>query len=321
MKNLVFFAHSYWELHWIYRVAKSLDIPIVSDSAHTYEVAKKLDLRVEEVDWGNWLNTNEYHGVITTNMHMGQNRDTVEKFFGSGRLAILIQHAWDSDLNILDKFWNYDMHRFTHYIVGSTQDEEWLKVKHGEKIINLGMPRLDDLYEVKKEDSLPDSRYFLSITPDSGVHGGRVEQMYFNLSSNYPVRYKIHPGGQYESTKNNLLNTYPNLVLLPDPEDDPLYTYRTIKNSAGVLALESFMLVEASLLGVPVIMFAQEHMDSSFYNREENSRQKERLPANISSEIDSPQFKPAQKVLADRYLCDGQNTKRVIDFLYKLINE
>ncbi|MCG3204060.1 MAG: hypothetical protein KCHDKBKB_00763 [Elusimicrobia bacterium] len=323
MKKLVMFAHSYWELHWTYRVLKSLSIPVVSDSPHVYEVAKKLGLVTIETDWRQWLGENDFDGVITTNMHLGQNRETVEKFFGSGRLAILMQHAWDSDLNILDKFWNYDMSRFTHYLVGSTQDEEWLRAKHGDKIVYTGMPRLDDLYEVKQEAMDNQGQFFLSIIPDNGVHGDRVRQEYFHLASSgkYNVRFKIHPGGQYEPTKQSLLDVNPNFICLPDPDDDPLYTYRMIQSSSGVLAVESFITVETSLLEKPIIFFGIDQMDSSFYNREENSRQKDRLDPNMSSTIDSPIFTDAQRKISERYLCDGQNTKRVVEYLYKLINE
>jgi len=328
--KIVFFAHAYWELHWMYRVIKTLNAPVYTDDEETRRVALDSGFEVLDIPWNEFLNLDHpYEIVVTTNMHIGQNRSVVEAFFSKGKKAILMQHAWDSDLNFLDKFWNYDMSRFSYYLVGSTQDEEWLGKKHGEKIINTGIPHLDDLCEVSREkktreyitDIVGTSPYFLSMIPDSGVHGSSLRDEYFNLSHSHKIFFKIHPGGNHQTTAESLKSIDPTLICLPDPHGDPKFTYRLMNSSSGVICYESFMTVEASLLKRPVISPSPEKMDQSFYNREENSLQKDRVPDGMASPIEAPQYNPIQDGLAKLYQCDGHNTERVVNFLYRLIKE
>jgi CDP-glycerol glycerophosphotransferase (TagB/SpsB family) len=96
---------------------------------------------------------------------------------------------------------------------------------------------------------------------------------------------------------------------------DRLKTYELIKASHGVVNLESFILIEASLLEKPVIFWGHENLPADFYNREENVNQKMRLDLDMSSTLEHPEFKPKQAEVVSQYLFDGNNTSRVVNFL------
>ncbi len=319
MKKILFYVDHYWELPWIYRVAKELDAPVYSENPPTREAIQAWGLNLSS-------SANEGDILVLVYTHMGRNYDISENYLKSNRQVVIMQHAFDSSLHVPEQFWGRPTNHFSYFLVGCQQDARWLGAKHGDKVILTGMPRLDDLRKVLREqkkpvDDLP-SAYYLSIIPNDTVFGQAVLDKYLrNLPQevNTPIVYKAHPGADIKAVWETVSQVNGNAMVVDDPVNDPFYTYRLIKNATAVVCLESFIAIEASLLGKPVIFYGHELLENNFYGREDNPNQTERLPIEMSSGFFEYVVNAKQEAIAANYLCDGQNTKRVVKFLKGLI--
>jgi len=251
-------------------------------------------------------------------MHLGQNRDMIKYFRTTGGKVILFQHAFDSGVNLKDNFWNQDMSNFDTYIVGCTQDQKWLSEKYPNKeIVNLGMPRMDDLYETKDcIEGLSD--YFLVAYPNDGCLGNSLYRKYMEQlpgETNSKLVFKVHPGGTCSMVVDDIKNRGLNVTVLEDDMTDLNYIYKLINGSRGVICDESFLAIETSLLNKPVIFYGHNELPTDFYEREENVNQIQRLPIEMSSSLSNPTVTTKQLEICQSYPCDGKNTSRVIKFL------
>lgn len=274
-------------------------------------------------------NLDNWDIVVMTHIHMGENRKISEAFFSKGKEVVLMQHAWDSALSQTVRFWDQDMTRFNYFLVGSTQDEEWLKPLHGDKVKLTGMPRLDDLYEVKNSDKSLDHIYdlvgfdkFLLCVPGvAGVHGHSFERATIERLPNetpLPLVYKIHPGSGGVNFMEYIKSKAPQSYCIDDDKFDRLQTYELIKASSGVVAVESFMLIEASLIGKPVVFYGKDDLLPGFYEREENVNQEKRLTTEMSSSLNNLSYTKGQEEIASLYLFDGKNTDRAYNTLMEI---
>lgn len=325
MDKILFFAHLYWEIHWMYDVIKKLDGVVYTDDDQTKQLC--IDLGIKTTN-----SYDDYKALVMCVLHMGQNYEMAKKFNESGRKIILMQHAWDPALNLCDHFWDLNMQMFDYYLVGCEQDYQWLSQKFGdEKILNLGIPKLDNLYRIKnKEIDLSDiynevgtNDFFLSLSPTNVLSDGVYRDYAEHLVPNSPttIVFKLHPGStKVEETRVSFLNEGKDFKIIADKINDPNYVYKVIKASKGVVCLESFLSVEASLLGKPVIFHGHDSLNSDFYNKSENINQIERAPLGMSSSLGDPHYKDEQKNIADMYQFDGKSTYRVVTFLKGLYN-
>ncbi len=325
MKRILFFAHVYWELHWMYNLIKSVNGTVYTDNDVTKSVCESWGIPTTD-DLDNW------DIVVMVHFHLGEQRKISEAFFSTGRQVILLQHAWDSALCQKSKFWGLDMTRFNYLLVGSKQDEEWLKPLHGDKVKLTGMPRLDDLYKVKHSKKSLDhiykmvgfDKFLLAIPGVSGVHGINLERETLERlpgETPLPLVYKIHPGGGGGNLIAYIKERVPQSYCIDDDKFDQLKTYELIKASSGVVAVESFMLIEASLMGKPVVFYGRDQLIPDFYDREENFNQDKRLLPEMSSSIHNLVYTKAQDEVCSWYLFDGKNTKRTHDALLEIAKD
>lgn len=322
MKKILFFAQTYWEIHWLYRVVKAIYGVIYANTPPALEAAKSLQLNTTtDLRSGDIL--------VTCIYHMGENYKAIDKYKAVGKDVILLQHAWDSQIQCFDKFWGLKMDLFDVYFTGCTQDKEWISDIHGkDKVFNPGIPRLDDVFKVKNsKDSLKDiyqeighDKFYLADIPPSQIYSNEVENAYLKQlpqESPLPIVYKMHPGGNYRSGNEWLKKHGPNnIIFLDDDINDPLRTYQLMKASSGVINLESFLSIEATLLEKPVIFYAYKLLpDNYFESTDRIGYSHRRLPKGMGSAVNNPQFTAMQKKVASWYNFDGKNTDRVVELL------
>ena len=309
----------------MYNVIKELDGVVYSDSSETIDLCKNLGIKTTD-DKTNWK------VVVMCNMHMGQNWEMCEYFMNTGGKTVLMQHAWDSALNLCDKFWDRDMNKFSYYLVGCEQDHKWLGDKYGyDRILNLGIPKLDDLYRIKNSDidlsgiyeEVGVNSFYLAISPSSVISDGVYREYVEHLIPNspLPVVFKVHPGvSDPTPTKMSFLSEGKDFKIISDKMEDIDYIYKVIKASSGIVCVESFLSVETSLMDKPVIFHGRNDIPPDFYNRDENINQIERAPIGMSSSLGNAYLKEEQRQIASLYQCDGKNTQRVVTFLKMLYN-
>jgi len=322
-KSVLFVVNLYWELHWLYNVIKAVDGVAFVENSDVKKMCDYFGVRTTN-------DSSSYKTAIVTNSHLGAKR-TAELFFSQGKKVIELQHAWDPALRLKDVFWNYSTNRFSYLLVGSTQDYDWLSSKYGkDRVFLTGIPKLDDLYTVKNSkeslrpihDEFKLGRFYLSMAPTDAISLSIYMDYEDNLEpmSPIPVVFKVHPGTDFEKTKQaDIQHGNVNRVLIEDNMYDLFKTYEIMKESSGVVCLESFMSVEASLLGKPVIFHGYGSIPNDFYGRDENVNQKMRAPYEMSSTLNDPRFTDKQKEIASYYLFDGKNTERTVNKLKELI--
>jgi hypothetical protein len=325
MDKILFFAHCYWEIHWMYNVIKELDGVVYTTNETTKQLCDDLNIKTT-TDRENWK------AVVMCNMHMGQNWEMNEYFLNTGGKSIIMQHAWDSGLNLCNKFWDHDMSKFSYYLVGCEQDYKWLGDKYDyDRVLNLGMPKLDDLHKIKNEDvdlepiyqELGTRDFFLSIAPTDVINSSILRDYQEHLITSSPTQivFKLHPGNiDYEQTRQSYLSQGRDFKIIADKLTDIDFIYKLIKASKGIVCIESFLSIEASLMNKPVIFHGHDSLTSDFYNKEENINQIERAPLGMSSSLGDPHFKQEQQTIANLYRCDGKSTCRVVTFLKGLYN-
>ena len=319
MKKILFFVSLYWELHWLHNVIEAMGGEVYTENEECKEYCRKYNFRLA-------TNKESYQIVVVTNVHLGQQNQVVKHFLSTGGKAIILQHGWDPAISLYDNFWNEDVGAFSYYLVGCEQDYEWLTSKFGkDRIIMTGIPKFDDIYRIKNEDidlspiyeEVGTSKFYLVNAP-TDVFSAELHRYYCNPLFEhcpYKVVYKTHPGF-------NMTPAYPDITVSPDRyvmvndnHFDRDYVYRLIKASQGVVIVESLLILEASLLGKPAIFWGHELLPRDIYNKPENVNQIHRLPIEMSSGFDHPEYKPMQAIMAGKYLFDGLNTHRVVTFL------
>lgn len=324
MKRILFFVNIYWELHWLHNVIEALNADVYTENETCKEYCKRHNF--------NLVNDKEnYQVVATMNIHFGEQWNIASHYKNTGGKVVLFQHAWDSALHLKRDFWNKDMGTFDLYLVGSTQDQKWLKETYSDKnIVLTGLPKFDDLYKVKKSKKKLDyiykkynvDSYLLSVAPSDSICIDISNKYEYELESScpIPVIYKMHPGSNHQATLEGFYNKgRMNIKLIPDDEFDRFSTYEMIKASAGVACVESFLSTETSLLEKPVVFWGREKLPQDFYQRDFNINQVYRAPAEMSSSLTDLRYMPQQREIAEMYLCDGNNTKRTVNILKEFL--
>lgn len=320
MKKILFFATEYWGLLWMYNVIKDLDAEVFNSSSKIAEWCQQMQVKLTN-------RKDDYDVVVLMILHYGGEYNIAQEFLKRNKQVVVLQHAWDPGLHLKDKFWDKNMGSFSHYIVGCHQDYEWLCGKYPgkDRIHLLGMPRLDDLYEVKKNHN-DLSHIYKEVELDSFYLASApmmvINQALFNRyasilvqSTNKPFVFKVHPGFNAEGVRKSLPQSVQYLKVIADNPYDRFHTYELIKASEGIICVESFMAIEASFLGKPVVQWGKEDLPPDWYQRDENINQIYRTPQEMMSDLKNPVFKEKQQEIADLYLCDGKNTERVVAFL------
>ena len=322
MKRIVFFVTTYWELHWFHNVIETLNANVYTVDATCLEYCKKYNFNVVD-------DSENHEVVVVSNVHYGQQNQIVQRYISSGKKAIVIQHGWDPAISLYDNFWNEDVSRFSYYLVGCDQDYEWLTKKFGnERIIMTGMPKLDDIYRIKNEDidlqpiyDEVGSNSFYLVNAPSDVFSKEIHHQYCNPvfeQSPYKIVYKTHPGHSIVSFYPEITVDTNRYTMIDDNRLDRDYVYKVIKASRGVVIVESFLIMEASFLGKPAIFWGHEFLPQNLYNKPENVNQIYRLPIEMSSTFEKPEYKPKQLEMTQKYWFDGKNTERVVTFLKQL---
>lgn len=322
-KKIVFAAGTSWDIHWMFNVIRAIDGSVYTTNSEVVGVCNHLKIPIV-------TDLSMFKIVVLTNIHLGV-RQSADCFLNSGGKVILLQHAWDTSLLLRDRFWNHDMSRFTYTFVGCTQDYDWLSAKYGQNRVMLtGIPKLDDLYRIKNStDSLQPlyeelgvGSFYLSIAPTDVISMGIFREYDERLESNSPIPivFKVHPGANFKATKNaDISRGRINRLLIDDDIYDIDKTYKIMKASSGVVCIESFFSIEASLLGKPVIYLGLNDIPGDFYSKDENINQTHRAPRDMSSSLQKPIYTEKQKEIAGYYLFDGQNTARVVNKLKEIL--
>jgi hypothetical protein len=324
MKNMLFFVSEYWELHWLHNVIEAMNGDVYTNSDECRKYCEKFNFKVV-------ADRESYKTIVVTNVHLGQQNEIVKYFMSTGGKAVVIQHGWDPAISLYDNFWNEDVGRFSYYLVGCQQDYEWLTAKYGnDRIIMTGIPKLDDVYNIKNNDvdltsiyeSVGSSQFYIANAP-TDVFSVDIHKQYCNPlleRSPYKIVYKTHPGFNMVLHFPDITYSSDKYTMVNDDHFDRNYVYKLIKASRGVVIIESFLIMEASFLEKPAIFWAHDLLPRDLYNKPENVNQIHRLPVEMSSTFENPEYKPMQKVMVDKYLFDGQNTQRVVTFLKGLYN-
>ena len=322
-KKIIFACYLPWDVHWMYEVIKATNGSVYTINEQVRNVCYRLGIpTVQKFDG--------FTIMVVSNIHLGV-RQSAEYFINTGGKVVMLQHAWDTGLQLRDRFWNHDMNKFTYILVGCTQDYDWLSNKYGkDRIILTGMPKLDNLYRIKNDNIPLDDVYkelnvnsfYLSIAPTDVISNSIFRSYDERLEgdSPLPVVFKVHPGSNFQAAKDaDISRGKTNRNLIPDDIYDVNKTYRIMKASSGVVCVESFFSIEATLLGKPVIFYGYQDIPGGFYNKDENINQNLRAPFEMSSSLAHPKFTEKQKEIADMYLFDGKNTERVVTFLKGII--
>lgn len=320
MNKVLVYCHHYWEFHWLYKLIIQADLEVCTDNSETQSIIDKYQCKTVNAE----NITNPFYQVLVVSiMHFGEHQKAIKQFIDTGRKVVVVQHAWDSALNLYNEFWNMDMHKFTLYCVGGQQDYQFLSGKHGEsKIKQTGMPRFDMLMRVKEMDltdiheKVGKKEFLLATCPVSSIHDDRmVEEFYTKMpeESPLPIVYKIHPGG----TIGQFNMTFPHLQFIDDNKEDIYETYKLIQASSGVISPASFLSIEATMLGKPVILYGDINVQTKAAQQHE--RQEERLPRDMSSTFQKLEFTKTQQDMLQWYDHDGKCTERVINEINQIL--
>lgn len=323
--SIVFFASRYWELLWMTNIVTAMkglvytNYESVNELIDIYKHTRTSDLEAGDI-------------LVTPNFHTQENYEAITSYLDANKPVVILQYAWDPQIQLLDGFWGRDVSNFSYYLTGCTQDKEWLSDKFGkEKIVNTGIPRLDDLYAVKHETSkalkpiyqqLKLDKFMLADIPIAGVYTPEIETMYSTLNdlAPVPVVYKLHPGGlSAEELERFASQSRSKPIFIPDDPANRFSTYRLIKAAQAVICVDSFMAIEASLLNIPVVTFGRNLIPKSYYRFEDRHKSPERIPDGFGSPLNHPHLTPTQKEVASWYTLDGKSTARVVKFLHSIL--
>lgn len=312
IKPPVIFAYQYWEAHWLYPLAKKTGWPVV-ESPHNIEFCRNNGLEL--------ISYNEaqrgYQKLVTCMMHYGGNKEAINHWRSTGGKVYIVQRAFDSALSVYNEFWGMNMGNFDKYLVCSEFDKTLLENKWGGgRIVNTGSPRLHMASEATKKDlsdihdRVGTDKFFLAtVIGGMPEHPDSVNKYYLNqLREDSPIRvvHKLHPGGTLEYFEEK----HPGNFYWEDNRQDPWETYKLIAASQGVITPSSFVAIEATIMGKPVILKGD--LDEEEYKRQSAQRQRERLPRSMSSTLENPTFTEKQRQIQDLYKYDKESINRVI---------
>jgi hypothetical protein len=222
--------------------------------------------------------------------------------------VIVLQHAWDSALQLVDDFWAKDMGHFGAMCVGGEQDYEFLQPKYGDRIIKTGIPRFDVLRELYLSIDRPirDKPYGLAAIPFAVNGENREWAAFFDIVNrvDYPIYFKGHPQHDLRS----IMGDYPNIkTWVWDSIDDEYEAYKFIIDAEFLVTANSFMCVEAAMVNLPTILWSEL---KAF--EDPNHRQEERIPADLSCSFGNLHTTSGTEKLKSMFLFDGKNTERVM---------
>ena len=299
--KIYYFAHYYWELHWLYPLYKKLGGELIDPppSIDTVNAADRLGFKRVKVA--------DASGILILARHGYVHDQLVETFHKNGGKVVVLQHAWDSEDCMRNEpiFQKFDL-----YCTSSQEDYDMMKPKFGDRVKFTGSPRFDTLYDVKTKPAVRPLKfsYFLANAPVPVAHTKKtVDDYYLKLpnETDYPVVYKNHPGVWMERPVDLQLMDG-SLLLADNYEVDR--TYRLMKYAKALVTPLSFMVIESSILGVPLIlrgMYKGFHMILP------------RIPR-LKNTMKHYEFLSEQVVAIQGYPCDGKNTDRVIKEIKKL---
>ena len=293
-----YYAFYYWELYWLLPLYRKLGGTLISGNRDTRELAKKLGFKISEKQDADVLIV----AFMYTPEHNALLKATKSK-------RVILQHCWDNENNTLTDDWHgVDMHAFDLYCVAGEYDYKIMSEKFGaDKIACTGMPRFDDLLTIQKSKGKPIFAelqirdYNLVAAPSPGSHSNDLLMDYFfTLPKQMEnLLFKVHPA-KHTHLVSVVLNAYatefPNVIFIGDKVEDPLWTYKLIKEAKSVVSPYSFMAIEAHMMGKDVIMRGDV------------------LPETDQGTVGRRFSRAAEP----DYLYDGKNTDRVIRAIGKL---
>ena len=267
-----------------------------------------------------------YHDLLVVNkMHYGVARDLSEAYAQAGKPVVLIEHAWDGLIHLIDQLWGKQINFFTAFAASGKQQYELLREKHGDRIRITGFPRLDKLIEApqwdKQEiyDALGVNEFWLVTIPPQNHSTPEADRKLFEdlprLLDARPV-YKIHP--RY-STEPYL--KYGQLIIGDDTLTQDI-TYEILNAAKGIVTHipPSFMFVEASILKKPVICFGnlvhfRDIVPELGFINEIRKFDIDKL----SSTPDNYRFNKYQQELIDMFPHNGRNSERVVHLIEEIL--
>lgn len=313
MKPPVIFADHYWEIHWLYPIIQKTQWPVI-ETPNNAQLCEQLGIQTlsySEAQQG-------YKKLVTCVMHYGGNQEAIKLWWGTGGQVYVVQRCFDSALNVYNEFWSMDMGKFTKYLVFSEFDRKLLndKWQSPQRFINTGSPRLYMAKQILKQDFSKiyerigtDKFYVATVIGGMPEHPNWVHDYYLNdLRKESPIKviHKIHPGGNIGYFEEN----HPGNFYWEDDRQDPYETYKLIGASQGVITPSSFMAIEATVMGKPVILKGD--LDEQEYQRQSAQRQRERLPRDMSSTLENPTFTERQREIRQLYKSDKGSFSRII---------
>jgi hypothetical protein len=266
-----------------------------------------------------------YDALVVNKMHYGVALNLSEAYAKAGTPVVLIEHAWDGPIHLLDSLWGKPINFFTSLALCGKQQYDLLREKHGDKIKMTGCPRLDKLFEAHKWDKgeiydiLGINNFWLVTIPPQNHSTPELDRQFFDvlptLLDAKPV-YKIHPRYSPEPYL-----SYGQMIIGDDTLTQDI-TYELINASKGIItaAPPSFMVVEASILKKPVICF-QELLPTG-------KIAPELVPIDETTALDISKlssttanygFNTYQQELIDTFPHDGKNSERVVHLIEEIL--
>lgn len=263
--------------------------------------------------------------LVVNKMHYHYARVVSETYHKQGKPVVLIEHGQDARVHLADTIYGLPINFFTVMTVSGPLDFNLLKDKFPRKLRMTGIPRFDKLLEAPKWDKekiykLVGEKKFLLVTiPMEDQCPPELERKYFvELPKLSPLKliYKVHPRYNHERYLE-----YNQTILEDDTLTDDI-TYEIINASEGIITASSFMMVEASILRKPVIIYGYGEEIPAWGLIPELSVYRtippDFDPKKLSSTFDNLEFKDYQLEMIRDYLHDGKNSQRVAGVINEL---
>lgn len=230
---------------------------------------------------------------------------------------VLLPHAFEIDGHIAS---GTDLSFFDVLCVGDIKTYELAKRVHP-NVIYTGIPIFDELVKKKREDK---GFYLATSLITSNEWGDYFDEeakfLYKYLPDllNKPVKFKWHPNQEKRTQKY--------MDLAKDTVD--CHMYDILPNATALIASFSFSVVEASIIGVPIISYprvdTQKVIDvrciDSFAGgkRKNNTFWSDYDYNNLGCGLDDLRYTKEQHKIRNMFLHDGGNTERVVNVLENL---
>lgn len=342
MKRFLFVITYPWEVGWLAPVVMALP-------AENAVVWAGDTPQWDDVYWGTpgrqVTTIPEYDILVVCQCHMGESPARIREANQQGKPVIELQYAWDSALHLRENLWGMDMRNCVDlFCVAGSQDEEFLKPIFGDRVIATGCPRFDVIHRMVncgpciKDDILfpnlqgkwidgyfykyppksKDDLYFAATEVIGQDHYDHDIHAYYTMLSGMGERVKML--GHNGAGSAWVYEHFPQLEWVKmDNWRGLLKThefYELIFNAEALITSWSSMIVEATLLGVPVVQGiapTQAAIEANWVDRNQD-----RIPENFFSTTESPEFTEGQRKLCEWYLADGKSTQRVVELLEAL---